>query len=63
MVLFKCLKDSLANRIEMDWRRQWKAERPLKGVAKVVQVRDDDEFERHSGGIGAINWIWGIMQR
>lgn len=36
MVLFKCLKDSLANRIEMDWRRQWKAERPLKGVAEVV---------------------------
>ena len=35
----------------------------IEGVAKVVQVRDDNEFERHSGGIGAINWIWGIMQR
>jgi len=33
------------------------------GVAKVVQVRDDVEFERHWGGLGAVNWIWGLMQR
>ena len=33
------------------------------GVAKVVQVRDDVEFERHWGGLGAVNWMWGLMQR
>ena len=33
------------------------------GVAKVVQVRDDVEFERHWGGLRAVNWIWWLMQR
>ena len=33
------------------------------GVDKVAQVRDDVEVERHWGGLGAVNWIWGLMQR
>lgn len=62
---FKFLKDSLASRMEIYWKGQWKARRPLrKTIAEVV--RGDDEFERRSGGVDAIyykSWILGIMQR
>lgn len=45
----------MVKRMEMDWKGQWKAGRPLREtIAKVVRIKDDGEFERHSGGIGAI---------
>lgn len=52
---FFFLRDPLVKRMEMHWKGQWKTGRPLREtIAQVVQVIDDGEFERHSGGIGAI---------